>query len=158
MWACSEFKELEVPKRWENAKKLKLCFHCLGEGHQGQHCFRTRVCGLEGCQEIHHRLLHQVKNKNLDASTSEHASVGKGQSDQHQQEKRVNQLPSVINQQVAVSPTEGEPKQKEKQNNTTIMSKTVGNCGNIALTTIPVYPKSGNRKLKVNALLDDART
>ena len=79
--------------------------------------------------------------------------VGKSQSDKNQQEKRVNQLPSVVNQQVTVSLTEGEPKQKEKQNNTTMMSKTVGNCGNIALRTIPVYLKSGNRKLKVNALL-----
>ena len=32
---CSDFKKLEVPKRWEYAKKLKLCFHCLGEDHLG---------------------------------------------------------------------------------------------------------------------------
>ena len=32
VWTCSEFKELEVPKRWEHAKKLKRCFRCLGEG------------------------------------------------------------------------------------------------------------------------------
>ena len=158
VWTCSEFKELEVPKRWECAKKMKLCFRCLGEGHHGQNCFRTRVCGLEGCQEVHHRLLHQAKNKNSDASNSEQVLVGKGQSDQRQQEKRVNQLPSVVTQQVEAFPTEGETKQKEKQNNTTMMSKTVGNCGNVALRTVPVYLKSGNRKLKVNALLDDAST
>ena len=39
-----------------------------------------------------------------------------------------------------------------------MMSKEVSVCGNIALRTIPVYLKSGNRKLKVNALLDDAST
>ena len=39
-----------------------------------------------------------------------------------------------------------------------MMSKEVSDCGNIALRTIPVYLKSGNRKLKVNALLDDAST
>ena len=81
VWTCSEFKELEVPKRWEHAKKLKLCFRCLGEGHLGQHCFRTRVCGLNGCQEVHHRLLHQVENKSSDASASEHTLDGKGQAD-----------------------------------------------------------------------------
>ena len=37
LWACSEFKELEIPKRWECAKTFKLCFRCLGEGHLGQH-------------------------------------------------------------------------------------------------------------------------
>ena len=32
---CSEFKGLKVPKRWKYAKKLKLCFRCLGEGDLG---------------------------------------------------------------------------------------------------------------------------
>ena len=46
-------------------KKLKLCFRCLGEGHPGQSCFRARICGVDGCQEVHHRLLHkQAVNKN----------------------------------------------------------------------------------------------
>ena len=67
-------------------------------------------------------------------------------------------MPSIVTQQVEASPTEGETKQKEKQNNTTMMSKRVGNCGNIALRTVPVYLKNGNQKLKVNALLDDANT
>ena len=158
VWTCSEFKELEVPKRWEYAKKLKLCFRCLGEGHLGQHCFRTRVCGLNGCQEVHHRLLRQVDNKSSDASASEHTLDGKGHADKRKQEKRQNQQSSNVAHQGAVSPTEGESKQKEQQNNTTMMSKEVSVFGNIALRTIPVYLKSGNQKLKVNALLDDAST
>jgi len=48
---------MEVSKRWECVKKFKLCFRCLDEGHQGQSCFRTRVCSLESCQEVHHKLL-----------------------------------------------------------------------------------------------------
>ena len=44
VWACNEFKELTAPKRWDCAKKLQLCFRCLGEGHLGQHCYRSRVC------------------------------------------------------------------------------------------------------------------
>ena len=47
-----------MSKRWENAKKPRLCFCCLGEGHLGQYCTCTRVCGLGGCKELHHRLLH----------------------------------------------------------------------------------------------------
>ena len=53
--------------------------------------------------------------------------------------------------------TEGEQKlieQRVKQPDmTTMMTETTGN---IALRTIPVYIKNGNRKLQVNALLDDA--
>ena len=135
---------------------MKLCFRCLGEGHLGQHCFRTRVCGLNGCQEVHHRLLHQVENMSSDYSASEHHTLdGKGQADKRKQEKRQNQLSSNVAHQGAVS---RESEQKEQQNNTTMMSKEVSDCGNIALRTIPVYLKSGNRKLKVNALLDDAST
>ena len=59
VWACGEFKQLDTPKRWEYAKKFRLCFRCLGEDHLGQHCTRTRVCGQNGCKEVHHRLLHK---------------------------------------------------------------------------------------------------
>ena len=59
IWVCEEFKQLDVPKRWECAKKFKLCFRCLGKDHLGQYCTRTRVCGLGGCKEVHHRLLHK---------------------------------------------------------------------------------------------------
>lgn len=72
--------------------------------------------------------------------------------------KNVNKSQSAVSHEVPTSPNEGKFKQKEHRNDTTMMSKSVGNCGNIALRTIPVYLKSGNRKLKVNALLDDAST
>ena len=146
VWACSEFKELEIPKRWDCAKRLKLC---LGEGHIGQHCCRTRVCGLNGCQEVHHRLLHQqVESTSLGTLVSENKQ-SKGQEDKFQQGQNVNQSSSEISHKAVVSSTEGEPKQKDNQKNTTMMSDTVENCGNIALRTIPVYLKSGNRKLKL---------
>ena len=56
------------------------------------------------------------------------------------------------------SSTEAEKKLNEKrveQNDMTMVTETTGN---IALRTIPVYIKNGNRKLQVNALLDDAST
>ena len=62
VWVCGDFKQLDIPKRWECAKKFKLCFRCLGEDHLGQYCNRTRVCGQNGCKELHHRLLHRDHN------------------------------------------------------------------------------------------------
>ena len=59
-WACPEFKQMDIQSRWDCAKQNKLCFRCLGDGHLGQFCNRTRVCGIDGCIEIHHRLLHKV--------------------------------------------------------------------------------------------------
>ena len=37
VWSCGEFKQMDVSKRWELAKKMRLCFRCLGEGHLGQY-------------------------------------------------------------------------------------------------------------------------
>ena len=148
-------RSFEIPKRWDCAKRLKLCFRCLGEGHVGQHCCQTRVCGLNGCQEVHHRLLHQQVESISSGVTESENKHSKGQDHKFQQGQNDNQSSSEIS---VVPSTEGEPKQKDNQKNTTMMSDTFENCGNIALRTIPVYLKSGNQKLKVNALLDDAST
>ena len=53
-WACPEFKQMEIQNRWDCAKKHKLCFRCLGDGHLGQFCNRTRVCGIDNCKQVHH--------------------------------------------------------------------------------------------------------
>ena len=39
-----------------------------------------------------------------------------------------------------------------------MMSETSKTMGNVALRTVSVYLKNGDRKLKINALLDDAST
>lgn len=84
-------------------------------------------------------MLHQVEVKSLGASANG-KQQGKGQGDKcHQekgdkcqQEKSPNKLPNAASHKT----TEGELKQKEKQDNTTMMSKTVESIGNIALRTI----------------------
>jgi len=47
-------------------------YRCLGEGHLGQYCSRTRVCGINNCIEVHHRLLHQDRSP---YSTSQNKGV-----------------------------------------------------------------------------------
>ena len=39
----------------------RFCGMCkeLHGDHLGQHCTHTRICGLGGCREVHHRLLHK---------------------------------------------------------------------------------------------------
>ena len=112
VWACSEFKKLEkYQKGGILLRKLKLCFRCLCECHLGQHCYRTRVCGLNGCQEIHHRLLHKVENKNSDAFVSEH-TLSKGEGGKCQQEKNVNKSQSTISHEVPAPPMRGNLRNK----------------------------------------------
>ena len=42
--------------------KTSCAFRCLGDGHLGQFCNHTRVCGIDGCKEIHHQLLHKARS------------------------------------------------------------------------------------------------
>ena len=144
--------------RWDCAKQNKLRFRCLGDGHLGQFCNRTRVCGIDGCKEIHHRLLHKVRSV-----------LPGGHSRGMEGEKKEELLP-VNKQDDSANESsygnEGESKdqkgqQKDHLNDTyTTVTQpgTVQASGTIALRTIPVYLKNGTKRIKVNALLDDAST
>ena len=55
------FKRMEHRKKWETAKKLGLCYRCLGKGHLGDSCTWSRECGINGYKDRHHRLLHEEK-------------------------------------------------------------------------------------------------
>ena len=46
-------------------KKLGLCYHCLGKGHLSEACHWRRECGIDGCKEHHHRILHQEKSPTI---------------------------------------------------------------------------------------------
>ncbi|CAC5400677.1 unnamed protein product [Mytilus coruscus] len=61
VWRCDEFRKLTVHKGWDTAKRLQLCYRCLGHAHVGRQCPRSRVCNLGGCKEVHNRLLHRDK-------------------------------------------------------------------------------------------------
>ena len=37
----------------------RSCFRSLDDEHYGKLCPNSKICGKNGCQEIHHRLLHQ---------------------------------------------------------------------------------------------------
>jgi len=54
-----------------------------------------------------------------------------------------------IQEQIVDSPREGDNNQVQQDS-----SYVTGSMGGVALRTIPVYLKNGNKKLKVNALLD----
>ena len=55
-------KGMENKKKWETARKLGLRYRCLGKGHLSEACHCSRECGIDGCKEHHHRILHQEKS------------------------------------------------------------------------------------------------
>ena len=141
----------------ENAKKLKLCFRCLGEGHLGQYCTRTRVCGLSGCKELHHQLLHTDLPHNGEKTMSNQCP---GTKSELEQSAALRKKPEN-DEQVVKTPSsrEGDQRTGEKKSTPpTEATLVTGFTGSIALRTIPVYLINGNKRLRVNALLDDAST
>ncbi|XP_063363571.1 uncharacterized protein LOC134652330 [Cydia amplana] len=54
---CRRVLNMSVAARWEWAKNNKICFKCLNRKHRRGSC-KAGVCGEQGCQHPHHRLLH----------------------------------------------------------------------------------------------------
>ena len=138
-------------------KKLRLCFRCLGEGHLGQYCVRTGVCRLNGCKELHHRLLHTDLHHTGDRAIP---SQCPGTKSELEQSAALRKKPENYEKIVKTgSSREGDQQTCEnKFTSSTEATLVTGFTGSIALRTIPVYLKNGNKRLKVNALLDDAST
>jgi hypothetical protein len=78
IWTCDQFRQMAIPKRWEVAKEYRLCFRCLGRGHGGKLCVRSRRCGLDGCQSSHHRLLHDSKKQSSLQDPMQQATMERG--------------------------------------------------------------------------------
>ena len=61
IWLCDAFKGRSVERRLKTAKRLGLCYRCLGNDHLGNSCPKYRECKIDGCKDNHHRLLHAEK-------------------------------------------------------------------------------------------------
>ena len=126
-----------------------MCFCCFGEGHLGQSYNHTRVCGIDNCKEVHHRLFHKAQG-NLPGDHSRRVENEKKEEPQLivKQDESTNESNCC---------NEGESKDRIGQLDDTYTTVTqpgaAQTSGTIALRTIPVYLKNGTRKIKVNALL-----
>ena len=63
---CKEFSSLSYSERWDAAKANGLCFRCLVAKHIGRNCKGGVVCGIQGCQSSHNKLLHRMQQKYSD--------------------------------------------------------------------------------------------
>ena len=160
VWRCDKFKDLPVQERWNTAKRLKLCFRCLGGDHRGQTCVRTRVCGINNCKDNHIRLLHVSKEQTQadqrqpveTGPTTDKNEAAYGISNTKSETKPENEKVTLV----LLPPWEPGDKQAERSHTTTTGEGT--QIGFLALRTVPVILKNGNRAIKVNALLDEAST
>ncbi len=137
IWRCTQFKQMTVSERWNFAKQSCLCYRCLGESHMGSKCNNSRCCGVNGCTKTHNRLLHDNQRQEIKQPSYQgnRASVS-------------TQTPSIMEEETAVG--------TERSLTTRDKAKTSQRQEFLAMRTVPVTLVNGNRRIKVNALLDDA--
>ena len=123
------------------ARRAQLCYRCLSTGHFGNKCPKSRPCGTDGCEEHHHRLLHQT------------ATTPTTDADEQTEPEREHGSPSAD---LASHVTEGNVQEPPQQ--TTMITQNYSKEDYIALRTVPIVLKNGDRSLRVNALLDEAST
>ena len=158
LWSCPQFKKLPVQERWEKIKStLHVCFWCLASGHRMEDCKFDRPCGIDGCMVMHHRLLHKrgrdekrntYMTQNVDEMT--HDSSGNGDKDK----TKTEQGTSTGNTDVQRSGDKITQPQTQLTQQTMMVSPDEATY--IALRTVPVIVKNGDKSIQVNALMDDA--
>jgi hypothetical protein len=143
IWKCDSFRSQAIDEKWKIARRVGLCYRCLGKDHLGSSCTRSRQCNINGCKETHHRLLHgqrrvNTKGPNQDSNVAEKPPM-----------KQMD--PERKNLQEQALGTEGDGNTQA----TTMKTSTDHDTRKIALRTIPVILKNGTRKVHVNCLLDE---
>ena len=131
VWKCKVYRSADVDERWRIAKEKRLCFRCLGNDHQGKDCKRSQKCGIDGCHLSHHSLLHNPKR------TEDMSKYG--------QQKNDKTSPETSREGAA----DGDP-------NVTMTTCSDELSEDHSLRTVPVWVKANGKKIKINAILDDA--
>ena len=142
---CEEYKSMSVDDRWKIAKEKKLCFRCLANNHQGRDCKRSKECGINGCKRNHDRLLHQFQEIQAHEETVVEESSNSSLPSTRAFATVASDEPALPNAEQSI---------EEHSHLTTLAS--AQNQESASLRTVPIWLSANGKKIKVNALLDDA--
>ncbi|XP_065193163.1 uncharacterized protein LOC135824359 [Sycon ciliatum] len=146
IWRCKAFLEMDNVQRWTEARRANLCYRCLAFGHRGGECKRGWTCGVNGCQDNHHRLLHATKGGAQKGTPS--SGQAKDTPSDAESKNRRGEVDGSCHAVQAV--TEGEL--------TAGATMAAHSYSKVALRIVPVMLRNGPQEVTVNALLDDAST
>ena len=138
---------MSVEDRWKIAKEKKLCFRCLANNYQGRACKRAKECGINGCKRNHHRLLHQSQESQAHEVTVVEESSNPSAPPTRAFATVTSDEPALLNAEQGI---------EEQSHLTTLAS--AQNKEIVSLRTVPIWLSANGKKIKVNALLDDARS
>ena len=146
--------------------QLGLCYRCLSKDHIGKACPRYRDCKINGCTEIHHRLLHAEKA--VAQSETQRGSFG-GRNTLPAQE--ADSGTTTANQESSEGTRTRSANQTRLSQDTATSQITEGDASThkatmeiaqtrekvVALQTVPLILRNGNIRLLVNCFLDEGR-
>ena len=142
---CEAFQKLSVDERWQTVKRFGLCFRCLADNHHGKTCPKSKQCGINGCKGTHQNLLHYGK-----APPAQSCLRPEAESYTH---------PSTTPLQPPINGNERPKATMEGSGaSQSVTMETFGNQEReqeVALRTVPIILKNGNRRVTVNRLLDE---
>ena len=147
IWSCQQLEDANVDERWRITKDKRLCFRCLCNSHQGKDCVRAGECGENGCRRSHHRSLHPSEECGNREVSYKAESVSNPSSPSS---RTLTTVTSDV--------TEGNTEQAtdEHPHITTLTSAEYQEF--VSLRAVPVWLSAKGKKIKVNAVLDDAST
>ncbi|PFX27081.1 hypothetical protein AWC38_SpisGene8239 [Stylophora pistillata] len=125
-----EYRDTRIRAGCENLHTVAMAKEPRGSDQRGKDCLRARKCGIDGCSRNHHRLLHGGEVLSETGSTTT--------------------LPYVDDERRPDVPREGAPAV------TLTSCKEETSTESYSLRTVPVWIKANGRKVKINAILDDA--
>ena len=142
---CEAFKKQSVDGRWQTVKRFGLCFRCLADNHHGKSCPRSKQCGINGCKGTHQNLLHYDKTPTAQP---------------HLRPEAESYVPPSTTPLHPPINAKDRPRTTMEGNGSSppVTMETFGNRERqqeVALRTVPVILKNGNRRVFVNCLLDE---
>ena len=124
---------MSPPARW--------CFRCLGGDHNGETCLRSRVCGINNCKNTHNRLLH------TDSAPADRGEQGVSH-DRPEMEQGASGGSQTVTQsernEMSLTPSHDLIEQATERYHSIVTSQNA-QPRFVALRTIPVFLKNGNR-------------
>lgn len=71
---CRKITEADIAARWDLAKSRSLCFRCLQHRTRSHRC-KGKPCNIDGCEKMHHRLLHFKKRIAIENRSEEKPEI-----------------------------------------------------------------------------------
>lgn len=134
---CDKFKALSVSKRWNMARQRYMCVCCLGK-HILRNCGSIVNCGINGCVQPHHKLLHSEKGEQNEGNS-------KNDKDLASTSKAV-----LSHQEATVSETSSQIQDEVEAERVLVHAKKGSK-----FQIVPIYLSNGNdKRIKTYAFLD----